>query len=471
MKQYRLINADSQVKKGIAGQARNDKKSVARHLSLVTRHLSLLVTRHLLLLVTCHLSLVTFSCKDDDAAIPFSVAGITIEYPEAVLEIKADTFTFLNISTLTETKFPAQGQEIRLPHGFYNCSYRATIRYRNDTLVSEGLLQGLKESIAVRDDDDLRFTIQTYIFDPKEDFIIEEIFFTGTLRASGTQYHGDSYVKLYNNTGKVLYADGVALLESKFVSTQKFDYIPDIRNDTFTVHAVYVVPGNGTDHPVLPGKSVTFCDTGIDHREANPNSFDLSGADFEWYDVSNSPGNMDINSETVPNLSKYYCYTQSFWVLHNRGFRAYAIARIPVDSLTYLKDYFYTYKYVMHLPQGDFTMSQQAYKIPNDWILDGVNCSVEPERLWNILPASIDAGWTHCGLMDGDKDRYFKSVRRKMLYLKDGRPVLKDSNNSSDDFNTECVPSIIEEQGAATDAAGTPAHNRTYDGKQIKPNE
>jgi hypothetical protein len=141
------------------------------------------------------------------------------------------------------------------------------------------------------------------------------------------------------------------------------------------------------------------------------------------------------------------------------------------DKEAYLEKYQYTYKYVMVLPQGIFPMSQTAYKIPNSWIVDGVNCSVEPERVWNILPPSIDAGWTHCGLMDSDKDRYFKSVRRKMLYLRDGRRVLKDSNNSSEDFNTECVPSIIEEQGTAIDAAGTPAPYKTYDGKQIKPDQ
>ena len=46
----------------------------------------------------------------------------------------------------------------------------------------------------------------------------------------------------------------------------------------------------------------------------------------------------------------------------------------------------------------------------------------------------------------------------------DGRKVLKDTNNSTDDFNTECVPSLIEQQGTATDANGTPANGVTYDG-------
>ena len=106
-----------------------------------------------------------------------------------------------------------------------------------------------------------------------------------------------------------------------------------------------------------------------------------------------------------------------------------------------------------------------AYKVPNEWIIDAVNTSVESRYVWNVTDPSLDSGWTHCGTIDGDKTRYFKSVRRKLLYItRDGRKVLKDTNNSSDDFNTECVPSLIEEQHTATDANGTPAVNITYDG-------
>ena len=66
--------------------------------------------------------------------------------------------------------------------------------------------------------------------------------------------------------------------------------------------------------------------------------------------------------------------------------------------------------------------------------------------------------------MDHDKTRYFHSVRRKMLYLKNGRPVLKDTNNSTEDFNPHCIPSEIENQGTAIDVNGTPCTQRTWDG-------
>ena len=117
---------------------------------------------------------------------------------------------------------------------------------------------------------------------------------------------------------------------------------------------------------------------------------------------------------------------------------------------------------------GTFPMSQTSYKLPNKWIVDAVNCSVEAKYAWNVTSPELDRGWTYCGTMDKDKSRYFHSVRRKMLYLKDGRPVLKDTDNSTEDFNPYCVPSEIERQGTAIDVNGTPCTTITWDGVVAK---
>ena len=414
------------------------------------------------------LAITVFSGCKDHVEFPRSLEGIVVNYPEGVsdLRIKTDTLIFKNISNGLEIKICASETSLDIPKGFYDCSYKAEVTYDNGGSITDGILKGYKDGVEIVGSE-ISFTIDAFLFVDKQDFIIEEIFFAGTLRATGKQYYGDGYVKLYNNTDKVLYADGIALVESAFTSVSKYDYSPDIRNEAMSVAAIYVIPGNGTEYPVAPGESILICDTGIDHRLANENSFDLSRADFEWFDVSNSPSNLDIDSEAVTNLDKYYCYTFSFWVMHNRGFRSYAIARIPVDKETYLKDYYYTYNYTMVLEAGTFPMEGDAYKIPNSWIVDAVNCSVESERVWNILPPSLDAGWTYCGRIDGDPTRYFKSVRRKMLYLTDdGIRVLKDTNNSSEDFNAESIPSLIEEQSTAINAEGTRAVIKTYDGVQ-----
>lgn len=420
--------------------------------------------------VAASLALPFFSCSDEPV-VPTVEASIEIVRPEGVddLQILKETVVFRNLSSGEEMRFDST-EGLAIPVGIYECSYEAEATYVNagdeESAVVEGRLIGNAESVQVTAAG-FKLVLPVYLSVDKDDFIFEEIFFTGTRRASGSSYIGDTYFKIYNNTDHVLYADGLAICESKFKSTQFYTYTPDIRQDEMTVHAIYVIPGNGTEHPVAPGESLVICDTGIDHRISNPNSFDLSDADFEWYDESTNPSHTDIDSPTVPNLDKWYCYTLTVFVPHNRGFSSFALARIPIGKEAYLSDYYYDYEYTIYVPAGTFPMSGSAYRLPNEWIVDGVNCSVETDRQWNVLPPSIDAGWTHCGAMDFDENRFFKSIRRKMLYLTDdGIRVLKDTNNSTADFNPDCVPSLVEMQHAAIDASGTKAERVTYDGVQ-----
>ncbi|MDE6783341.1 MAG: DUF4876 domain-containing protein, partial [Paramuribaculum sp.] len=128
-------------------------------------------------------------------------------------------------------------------------------------------------------------------------------------------------------------------------------------------------------------------------------------------------------------------------------------------------DYLYTYEYEEVTVAGTFPMSQTAYRMPNEWILDVVTCSIDSDYAWQLCTPALDCGWTGCGTIDKDKTRYFHSVRRKLLYVtEDGRAVLADTNNSSEDFNRMCVPSEIELQHTAMDINGTPATTVTYDG-------
>ncbi len=416
--------------------------------------------KYLLLLLT---AVLLCACEDKfaDGSASRTTLHVELDMPQLPegAEICNPLITVFNISTQTAATYTPQS-EILLLSGLYDISYSATVDVPGAT---SSTLRGLSASVQIGGTEQT-VAIKLYNNIDTDDLIISEVFFAGTLQRSGNQYYGDDYVKLYNNTDHVIYADGITLFESRFLTTEKHDYDPDIMDEAMTVQALYTVPGNGTDHPVLPGEYFLLADTGIDHRVANPNSFDLSKADFEWYDVSTQPSALDIDGP-VPNLDKWYCYTKSFWLLHNRGFRAIGIARIPIERDSYLKDYFYTYNYILMTVAGDFPMSQSAYRMPNEWIVDVVNCSVDALYSWNVCSPQLDCGYTACGTIDADKTRYFHSVRRKLLYVTDdGRAVLKDTNNSTEDFNRMCVPSEIELQGTATDSQGTPCTTRTYDG-------
>lgn len=275
-------------------------------------------------------------------------------------------------------------------------------------------------------------------------FVIEEIYFAGSTTPTGDQYSADQYIKIYNNSSEVLYADGLAILGSEFMTVDKQDYTPDIMEQGFSVEFIFVIPGSGQDHPVQPGESLLLALDASNHTEANPNSFDLSVADFEFYDESSNPNYLDTDNPEVPNLDKWFSYTLTYTVLHNRGFHSYALAKMETDKETFLEKYAYTanYTYVF----GDFSIPREVetYYVPNSWIIDAVNLSVESEFQWIVTSSSLDAGWTHCGSIDHDPNRYNKSVRRKVESTVNGRKILQDTNNSTVDFEADATPSLKE---------------------------
>ena len=225
-------------------------------------------------------------------------------------DVTRGNLSFRNVSSGLTSQW-LEGDDISVMPGLYDIDYSAEVRLPSGTVTQ---LKAARRSVVLpASSTPVNIVMQAYNNRIADDLVIAEVFFSGTLQSSGNQYYGDDYVKLYNNTDHVLYADGITLWESKFTTVDKYNYTPDILPEAVTVQALYTVPGSGTDHPVLPGEYFLLADTGIDHRTINPNSFDLSEADFEWYDVSTKPNNLDIDSPTVPNLDKWYCYTLSFF--------------------------------------------------------------------------------------------------------------------------------------------------------------
>lgn len=403
----------------------------------------------------------------DDPKVQKSI-DCTIErtLPEGLsdLTITEETLTIHDRTSGADKEYKSL-EGIKLTPGLYDLNYTAECQYKLQGNAMQGRLVAQLSNLQITDKtaSPLNVSLELRIVPTVRDFVIQEIFFTGTQTPAGRPYVGTNYVVLYNGTDQILYADGIAFCESEFNPAFKFDYKPDLRQTDFIPHAVYVVPGSGKEHPVKPGERFILCDIGIDHKAQNPNAFDLSKADFEWYDESSVPNHTDFDSPLVPNLDKWYCYTRSFFILHNRGLASYVIARMPIAKEQWLQEYVYDYSYIF--PATGAEVNKSSYRIPLEWVIDGVNCSVESEHKWTVLPETVDAGYTHCGTINSQKDRFFHSIRRKYLG-KDatGNMILQDTNDSSRDFNPMATPSLVEEQGAAIDAQGTPCMTKTYDG-------
>lgn len=365
--------------------------------------------------------------------------------------IGIQTLTLLNINTgetlnlvnpaVTKSAEASTAISVSVPEGLYTISMEGSLSYSINGETLHSKIRAYQESVTLTKDSAVEAVDMIgYLYNDSQNggnFVIAEIFFTGTITPEEKQYTGDKYFRIYNNSGETLCADGLTIAESEFLTVSKYDYTPDIMNEAFTAQAIYRIPIGG-NIMVAPGESLLLCDIGMDHRSANENSFDLTLADFEWYDESSNPNFLDTDTD-VPNMEKIYCYTATIWGPHNRGFTSYVLARLGDDQANqlsaeqYLADYSYAYTYNFIFGGAAYEMSSEAYKIPNKWILDAVNLSVESEYVWNVVSPALDKGWTYCGKVDKDATRYGKSVRRKVL----SGLTLQDTNNSSEDFLPE----------------------------------
>lgn len=325
----------------------------------------------------------------------------------------------------------------KLKVGLYEIAAQALLQCKiggeDVTYNVNGLIQSLEVTSKEQSAE-----IPLFIQYEESGFVLAEIFFTGTLTPQNSQYFADKYFVIYNNSDKTLYADSLAIAESKFLTVMKEDYKPDIMNEAMAVQALYMIPGLGKSHPVEPGGSILICDNALNHKKANPNSFDLTDADFEWADESTNPNITDVNNPRVPDLKKIYCSTKTIWSPHNRGFTSFALVKMGTDKEDFLSNYKYDFTYDLVVGDGVYPMSGNCYKIPNEWVVDAVNCSVESLFTWLVVHPSLDRGWTHCGKIDFDNTRYGKSVRRKVESRSpEGVAKLKDTNNSTVDFDAE----------------------------------
>lgn len=359
------------------------------------------------------------------------------------------SITLTDINTQRKTTFngnAAEDQTITLnavPGGYYRIDATGKLNYRNKDLVgkqmdvlaySEGIILTREAPVATLK---LQVTSQPEA-DPADiayrGFVLGEIFCAGTANRQGNYYYADKYFVIYNNTDHVLYADSLVIAESDFLTTMKQEYTPDIIPTDMAVSAMYMIPGSGHDVPVQPGGKLLVVDNAVNHTVANPNSWDMTKADYEWYDESTNPQFTDIDNPNVPNLERIYSSTLTLWSPHSQGFKSYALARMHADRKTFLTDYMYDYTYHLVGQTGEADMTGSAYRLPNSWILDAVNMSVPALFQWIVTSPTLDKGYTYCADFGWDDSRYGKSVRRKVKAMDGTRAILQDTNNSTDDF-------------------------------------
>lgn len=382
------------------------------------------------------------ACSSDDSNSEITTTQettLTLQFQANNIESFKDlTVEILEINSGKQTTQVVTGVEatIKLAPGSYKIAVNgnAILSTGEEMLVGGNATIDIKDAPAVLD---IPLTIKSF----SEDFIIEEVFFTGVRTNEGKAYVGGKYFKLTNNTDKVLNTGGLLICQSNLLTTQDRTITPDIRTEAFAVKTVMMVPAaSGKD--VQPGDFIIIADTAINHNLSNVPGFDLTGSDYEYPNTEN-PALGQTDNPAVPNMDIVYSTLKYGMVLvHDRGFESFAIARFPegVTKENWLTDYTYDYSYEN---QAGTITPVKSYKIPNAWIVDGYNASALQKWLYNPLDASIDSGWTGVGNVDSDPERYGKSIRRKVIgQMSNGKNIYKDTNNSTLDFNRDAEPSV-----------------------------
>ena len=405
---------------------------------------------HLCALVAL-LSLLLVGCKPEETRKPAieSECAFTIEVP---VGLKDATYSDLQVTI----KGSQDGKEIalrpesatfrqKLLEGKYQVSLTAGLAYQSDRLGKVRTTVSMEESIVVKGEKSTFTLIPQYTEIVSSGFVIEEIFASPTYNpeTKKSYTYGEQYIKITNNSDVTLYADGLGIAQSALKSNMKRDFVDkDAIKDILPVDFLSIVPGDGTTYPVKPGASIIVANDALDHSKVFSGAVDLSHADFEIYDRSSKPKVQDTDNPEVPNLISYYKHSETVFSFHQRGCTTIALVRVPVDVATYEKDYAWSAKYVVR--HKDFTkeMETKVYKVPNDWIIDAVFLGIKDKIDWRYIPDTIDAGFTGWCDSSQDKTGLGTAVIRKVEREANGRKYLKDTNNSTEDFNARVQPSL-----------------------------
>lgn len=161
------------------------------------------------------------------------------------------------------------------------------------------ILVGSKRNFQIRSGE---FFIDTIYVKPISSFgiCINEIYAAGPV--NNFFFFFDQFIELYNSSDSVKYLDGMMIMRFSGNSSGKGPGADeeddgDIDGTTY----VFKFPGNSGEknYPIRPGQFVVLASDAVDHRSVCATSYDLSNADWEFY---NQFSPEDIDNPNVPNL-------------------------------------------------------------------------------------------------------------------------------------------------------------------------
>ncbi|MGA9649472.1 MULTISPECIES: DUF4876 domain-containing protein [Pedobacter] len=292
-------------------------------------------------------------------------------------------------------------------------------------------------------------------------WVIKQVYYGGSSASNGAVFR-DQFIEVFNNSNEVLYADSlhIALVYGKNTRVSSVDVTQSIyqsngqlnwasaigmnsskpNEDFIYLKSILMIPGTGKQYPVQPGNSIIIAQNAQNHKGAytgtdgktitvkNPElTIDLSKADFETY-YGDVPGINQLASDSdnpiVPNV-KVLMTDDRDMILNSNGYEAIAIFKI--DDAAKLAAF--------PSPETKAVSSATIYykQLPNNLVIDAVDIAntTASSRAAKRIPDALDAGFTFT--LGGSYSS--QSVIRKTSTTAGGRKILKDTNNSTADFD------------------------------------
>jgi hypothetical protein len=295
------------------------------------------------------------------------------------------------------------------------------------------------------------------------DWVIKQIYYGGSSASNGAVFR-DQFIEVFNNSNEVLYADSlyIALIYGKNTRVSSVDITQptyqqngqfnwqssigiagtNVNTNYVYIKSLLMIPGTGKQHAVQPGASIIIAQNAVNHKTPYTGvdgkaysvkqpelTIDLSGADFETYygDIPGvNPLGSDTDNPSVKNV-KILMTDDRDMILNNNGYEGIAIFKMKDDPIVALPGF--------PSPETKSVISTTIlYKqLPIGQVIDGVDIAhtTPASRAAKRMPDPIDAGFifTTGGAYSS------QSVIRKTSKNMNGRKILKDTNNSTSDFD------------------------------------
>lgn len=372
------------------------------------------------------------ACKKSNPETPTVSFTVTVAYPDAYAQSKATgaVVTLTNSTTNVKASATANADGVAtfgsLLPGNYQVSAEKTLS-AVDALPLTGIeTQVFLNASAANQLITANGNLNLKLGGSKVGgLVFKQLFYTGTKTAANGNYFTDQFYEIYNNSTDVVYADSLYIGESggnPGLTASSIPFAFDKTAGNVYLTTVWMIPGTGKSHPINPGQSIVISSNGINHKSdpaGNPNSVDLGKgiSDFEGYVASTGK---DVDNPDVPNLDLVLFTTQTnTWLASVFG---------PSMVIFKTKD-FNKYK---QIAEPGSTNARLYVEVPGAVVIDAVEALANANAVsFKRFSSALDAGFMYCsGSYAGE------AIVRKTRSTVNGRRVLQDTNNSTNDFTS-----------------------------------